>query len=88
MILEMEMSEALLEAFLQEIRTERLPVHIQRSFPYTDENGTEMENVIIEHPDTGFDFNETLSRVVNKFILQQQEPAHNEPQRHAQSASK
>ena len=88
MILEMEMSEALLEAFLQEIRTERLPVHIQRSFPYTDENGTEMERVIIEHPDTGFDFNETLSRVVNKFILQQQEPAHNALEMHAQSAGK
>ena len=60
------MSEDLLEAFLQEVRTERLPVHIQRSFPYTDENGTEMENVIIEHPDTGFDFNAALSRVINE----------------------
>lgn len=66
MILEMEMSEDLLEAFLQEVRTEGLPVHIQRSFPYTDENGTEMENVIIEHPDTGFDFNAVLSRVINE----------------------
>ena len=66
MILEMEMSEDLLEAFLQEVRTEKLPVHIQRSFPYTDENGTEMENVIIEHPDTGFDFNAVLSRVINE----------------------
>lgn len=66
MILEMEMSKALLEAFLQEVRTEGLPVHIQRSFPYTDENGTEMENVIIEHPDTDFDFNAVLSRVINE----------------------
>lgn len=66
MILEMEMSKALLEAFLQEVRTEGLPVHIQRSFPYTDENGTEMENVIIEHPDTDFDFNAILSRVINE----------------------
>lgn len=60
------MSENLLEAFLQEVRTEGLPVHIQRSFPYTDENGTEMENVIIEHPDTDFDFNAVLSRVINE----------------------
>ena len=81
MILEMEMSKALLEAFLQEVRTEGLPVHIQRSFPYTDENGTEMERVIIEHPDTDFDFmerviiehpdtdfdfNAVLSRVINE----------------------
>lgn len=66
MTLEMEMSENLLEAFLQEVRTEGLPVHIQRSFPYTDENGTEMENVIIEHPDTDFDFNAVLSRVINE----------------------
>ena len=67
MILKMEMSEALLEAFLQEVRTERLPVHIQRSFfPYTDENGTEMERVIIEHPDTDFDFNAVLGRVINE----------------------
>lgn len=66
MILEMEMSKSLLEAFLQEVRTEGLPVHIQRSFPYTDENGTEMERVIIEHPDTGFDFNAVLSRVINE----------------------
>ena len=66
MILEMEMSEALLKAFLQEVRTEGLPVHIQRSFPYTDENGTETENVIIEHPDTDFDFNAVLSRVINE----------------------
>lgn len=66
MILEMEMSKALLEAFLQEVRTEGLPVHIQRSFPYTDENGTEMENVIIEHPDTDFDFNAVLDRVINE----------------------
>lgn len=66
MIVEMEMSENLLEAFLQEVRTEGLPVHIQRSFPYTDENGTEMERVIIEHPDTGFDFNAVLDRVINE----------------------
>ena len=66
MILEMEMSEDLLEAFLQEVRTEGLPVHILRSFPYTDENGTEMERVIIEHPDTGFDFNAVLGRVINE----------------------
>ena len=66
MILEMEMSKDLLEAFLQEVRTKNLPVHIQRSFPYTDENGTEMERVIIEHPDTDFDFNAVLSRVINE----------------------
>lgn len=66
MILEMEMSKNLLEAFLQEIRTEGLPVRIQRGFPYTDENGTEMERVIIEHPDTDFDFNAVLGRVINE----------------------
>ena len=75
MILEMEMSKDLLEAFLQEVRTKNLPVHIQRSFlpvhiqrsfPYTDENGTEMERVIIEHPDTDFDFNAVLGRVINE----------------------
>lgn len=64
------MATGLLEAFVAEVRKNRLPVHVQRGIPYEDENGTELEDIVIEHPDTDFDFNETLSRVVNKYILQ------------------
>ena len=54
------------EALVHEVRTRHLPIHIQRGVPFTDENGTVLETVIIDHPDTDFDFDVLMSRVINE----------------------
>lgn len=66
MIRELTINRELLEAFIEECRAKQLPVHIQRGFLLTDVNGTEQEDVVIEYPDTGFDLNAVLSRVINE----------------------
>ncbi len=63
---ELEIETGLLQAFIDECRAGRLPVHIQRGVPYDDANGTMLETVIIECPDTDFDFNAAMSRVINR----------------------
>lgn len=63
---EFNIESGLLLAIIQEVKTKRLPVHIQRGMKFTDENGSEQECVIIEHPDTDFDLNGLLSRVINE----------------------
>lgn len=66
MIHELTINHGLLEALIEECRAKRLPVRIQRSFRFTDENGSVQETVTVEHPDTDFDFNAVLSRVINE----------------------
>ena len=61
-----EIEATLLQALTREVREKSLPVRIQRGAPFIDENGSEQEPVIIEHPDTGFDFNAMMSQVINK----------------------
>ena len=63
---ELTINRSLLDALIEEVRKRHLPVHIQRNIPYPDENGTEQEDIIIEHPDTDFDFNAVLGRVINE----------------------
>lgn len=63
---ELDINTGLLEALAREVRAKRLPVHIQRGVPFTDENGTELETIAIELPDTDFDFNALLGRVINE----------------------
>lgn len=63
---EMTINRELLEALIEECRTKSLPVHIQRGFLLTDANGTEQEDIVVEFPDTDFDFNAVLSRVINE----------------------
>lgn len=61
-----EIKVSLLEAFIAEVKTKRLPVHIQRSMKRVDENGDEVEDAEFECPD-GFDFNAAMSRVINEY---------------------
>lgn len=63
---ELAIDHGLLEAFIEECRAKRLPVHIQRGFRFADGNGDAQETVTVEHPDTDFDFNAVLSRVINE----------------------
>lgn len=63
---ELEIERGLLAGVIDECRAGRLPVHIQRGVPYDDANGTMLETVIIECPDTDFDFNAVMSRVINR----------------------
>ena len=63
---ELEIETGLLQALIDECRAGRLPVHIRRGVPYDDANGTMLETVIIECPDTDFDFNAVMSRVINR----------------------
>ena len=63
---ELSINRGLLEALIDECRRKRLPVRIQRSFRFTEENGTVLETVTIEYPDTDFDFNAVMSRVINQ----------------------
>lgn len=66
MIHELTINHGLLEALIEECRAKRLPVRIQRGFRFTDENDSVQETVTVEHPDTDFDFNAVLSRVINE----------------------
>ena len=63
-------SSPLLEALAAEVEREHLPVSIRRGTPYTDENGTETEDVVVELHDADFDFNAVLGRVVDRYIHQ------------------
>ena len=68
MIRELSINTALLEALTDECNKSRLPVYIRRVTTYTDEDGTEMADIIIEHPYTDFDFNAVLGRVINEYM--------------------
>ncbi len=63
---EMDLNAGLLQAFIRKVQDGQLPVRIQRGVPFTDENGTELETVVIGHPDTDFDFNEVMAEVINE----------------------
>lgn len=65
---EFDIHAGLPQKLIDEVRQNRLPVHIQRGFPFTDENGTEMETVIVEYPDEGFDFNALMADSINKYL--------------------
>lgn len=67
---ELAMSSRLLDALAAEVEREHLPVSIRRGTPYTDENGTETVNAVVElrGADSDFNFNAVLSRVVNRYI--------------------
>lgn len=62
-----EIEVGLLTAFVNEVKTKHLPVHIQRSLDVlVDENGIIVERVEFEYPDY-FDFNAAMSRVINQY---------------------
>lgn len=63
---ELTINLGLLQALMDECQTKRLPIRIQRSLPFQDANGTVLETVTIECPDTDFDFNAVMSRVINR----------------------
>lgn len=67
---ELAMSSRLLDALAAEVERERLPVSIRRGTPYTDENGTETVDAVVELRGADSDFNAVLSRVVNRYIHQ------------------
>lgn len=66
MKIEYEIEAGLLQAFIAEVKAQRLPVRIQRGVPFVDETGSELDPVVIEYPDTGFDFNAMMSEVINE----------------------
>lgn len=61
-----EIETDLLEVFCTEVKTKRLPVHIQHGIKRTDENGSEVEIVEFECPDN-FDINAAMSRAINEY---------------------
>lgn len=61
-----EIEVGLLEAFIDEVKANHLPVYIQRGMKRVDENGNEVEDAEFEYPD-GFYFNAVMSRVINEY---------------------
>lgn len=57
-----------MEVLIKHVKDNGLPVHINRGIPYMDENDNEVEHVIAEYPDTGFDFNRVMNTAINMYI--------------------